>query len=170
HRRRVHVVGRRAFLLQRLGQRLERQVVPLQVLLELPRDQAQHAGRAIVVAAAHAPVPTRSSAGMWHFLYFFPLPHGQGSLRPTRGWARTGCGEPDAACGSRAAAPVAPAPARAGEPAGAGLVAAPALPKASASACCATIWRGWRGASEITCPAAAGCTWTRNSPRTKASP
>ena len=24
----------------------------------------------------------------WHCLYFFPLPQGQGSLRPTLGWAR----------------------------------------------------------------------------------
>src|SRR5206468_7787732 len=30
-----------------------------------------------------------SSSGRWHFLYFFPDPHGQGSLRPTRGPART---------------------------------------------------------------------------------
>src|SRR3954468_20765049 len=24
----------------------------------------------------------------WHFLYFLPLPHGHGSLRPTFGWSR----------------------------------------------------------------------------------
>src|SRR5687767_15578824 len=29
----------------------------------------------------HAAVP-------WHFLYFFPEPHGQGSLRPTLAWVR----------------------------------------------------------------------------------
>jgi hypothetical protein len=26
-----------------------------------------------------------------HFLYFLPLPHGQGSFRPARGAERTGC-------------------------------------------------------------------------------
>src|SRR4051812_7613093 len=26
-----------------------------------------------------------------HFLYFFPLPHGHGSFRPTLGWSRTIC-------------------------------------------------------------------------------
>src|SRR5439155_12659336 len=28
------------------------------------------------------------AAAPWHFLYFFPLPHGQGSLRPTFGSSR----------------------------------------------------------------------------------
>src|SRR5262249_56041470 len=92
--RRLDVVGRGPLLLQRLGQRLQRQVVAVQVVLELARDQPQHARHAIVVVAAQAPVPTRSSAGMWHFLYFLPLPHGQGSLRPTRGIARTGSPPP----------------------------------------------------------------------------
>ena len=29
------------------------------------------------------------AAAPWHFLYFWPLPQGQGSLRPTLGWSRT---------------------------------------------------------------------------------
>src|SRR5882762_3745339 len=28
------------------------------------------------------------AAAPWHFLYFFPLPHGQGSFRPTFGSSR----------------------------------------------------------------------------------
>src|SRR5438094_8124802 len=31
----------------------------------------------------------RYTAAPWHFLYFFPEPHGQGSLRPTFGSLRT---------------------------------------------------------------------------------
>ena len=31
---------------------------------------------------------------MWHFLYFLPLPHGHGSLRPTRGPLRTAAPAP----------------------------------------------------------------------------
>ena len=34
------------------------------------------------IASVHAP---------WHFLYFFPLPHGHGSLRPTFGSSRLTC-------------------------------------------------------------------------------
>ena len=30
----------------------------------------------------------RHAAAPWHFLYFFPLPHGHGSLRPTFGSSR----------------------------------------------------------------------------------
>src|SRR6185503_15289746 len=162
--RRLHVVGRDALLIERLGQRLERQLVAVEVLLELARDQPQHAGGPGLVAA-HAPVPTRSSAGMWHFLYFLPLPHGHGSLRPTRGMARIGC--------AAGLGPGAPAGARLccgpGAGADAGAAAAPPLPQASASACCATICRGCRGASSITWRAAAGCTCTRNSRWTKSS-
>lgn len=33
-----------------------------------------------------------SSEGAQHFLYFFPLPQGQGSLRPARAETITGCG------------------------------------------------------------------------------
>src|ERR1017187_8421807 len=33
--------------------------------------------------AADQPCPRGSYPAPWHFLYFFPLPHGQGSLRPT---------------------------------------------------------------------------------------
>src|SRR3954471_16428758 len=32
----------------------------------------------VFTSMCHAPCP-------WHFLYFFPLPHGHGSLRPTFG-------------------------------------------------------------------------------------
>src|SRR5262249_4243423 len=32
--------------------------------------------------------PIVHAAAPWHFLYFFPLPHGQGSLRPTFGSSR----------------------------------------------------------------------------------
>src|SRR5437867_6456138 len=31
----------------------------------------------------------RYTVAPWHFLYFFPEPHGHGSLRPTLGWLRT---------------------------------------------------------------------------------
>src|SRR5580765_827553 len=160
----LHVVGRDVRLLQCLGQRLQCHLVAVQVLLELAREQAQDARGAGVVVHAHAPVPTLSSAGMWHFLYFLPLPHGHGSLRPTRGIARTGC-----AAGFCAGA-LAAWPARAGCcGCGGASAAAPPLPHASASACCATIWRGWRGASAITWRAAAGCTCTRNNRWTKSS-
>ena len=42
------------------------------------RRQSPFAHRLAQGAPAHAPPQ--------HFLYFFPLPHGHGSLRPTRGW------------------------------------------------------------------------------------
>jgi len=32
------------------------------------------------------------AAAPWHFLYFLPDPHGQGSFRPTLAAARTGLG------------------------------------------------------------------------------
>jgi hypothetical protein len=32
------------------------------------------------------------SCGAQHFLYFLPLPHGQGSFRPARGFTIIGCG------------------------------------------------------------------------------
>ena len=32
-------------------------------------------------------IPTVQAALPQHFLYFFPLPHGQGSLRPALGWS-----------------------------------------------------------------------------------
>ncbi len=32
--------------------------------------------------------PRRADQAPWHFLYFLPDPHGQGSLRPTFGWLR----------------------------------------------------------------------------------
>src|SRR3982751_3182058 len=34
---------------------------------------------------------TAFQAAPWHFLYFLPLPHGQGSLRPTFGSSRLTC-------------------------------------------------------------------------------
>jgi hypothetical protein len=37
----------------------------------------------------NAAPPASDSFTPWHFLYFFPLPHGHGSLRPTFGPART---------------------------------------------------------------------------------
>src|ERR1700690_3262243 len=42
----------------------------------------------------------------WHFLYFLPLPQGQGSLRPTLGCVlRMGCGSDDACAPVASAAP-----------------------------------------------------------------
>src|SRR6188472_1017702 len=39
--------------------------------------------------------PLHYAAAPWHFLYFFPLPHGQGSFRPTLFPSRfTCCGAP----------------------------------------------------------------------------
>ena len=47
-------------------------------------------------SAGYSPAP-------WHCLYFLPLPHGHGSLRPTFGTSRrTGCGRPAAAAAGRA--------------------------------------------------------------------
>src|SRR5579872_5143945 len=37
---------------------------------------------------AVTPIASSPSLAPWHFLYFFPLPHGQGSFRPTLGWSR----------------------------------------------------------------------------------
>src|SRR3972149_6170626 len=49
----------------------------------------------------------RQAAAPWHFLYFLPLPQGQGSLRPTF-WATAAAGAPRAtawpAAGGRAGA------------------------------------------------------------------
>src|SRR5262245_17649194 len=163
----LDLVRRGAVLVERLGQRLERQLVAVQVLLELAREQPQHARRAFRIVQAHERVPTPSSTGMWHFLYFLPLPHGHGSLRPTRGNARTGAGpicegRPDTALAGSAPA--------GRPPRGASSGAAPAAPpNDSACACCATIWRGWRGASSITWRAAAGWSCTRNSRWQKSS-
>src|SRR5207245_3253508 len=146
----LQILRRRVLLLQRLTERLERQLVAVQVLRKLARHQAQDARRAVEFAPAHAPDSTRSSIGMWHFLYFFPLPHGHGSLRPTRGPDRTGTTRAGSA--SRSAAAPSPAPAAGCER------PAQALP---ASACCATIWRG-RGRRPICCTASgAACTPNR---------
>src|SRR5262249_9047507 len=54
------------------------------------------APKLVVVGRRPAGVPRRRShpghaAAPWHFLYFFPLPHGQGSLRPTFGSSRRTC-------------------------------------------------------------------------------
>src|SRR5207249_3181113 len=35
--------------------------------------------------------PRAANQAPWHFLYFFPLPHGHGSLRPTFGSSRFTC-------------------------------------------------------------------------------
>src|SRR5437762_10972060 len=35
--------------------------------------------------------PRAANQAPWHFLYFFPLPHEQGSLRPTFGSSRFTC-------------------------------------------------------------------------------
>jgi len=34
---------------------------------------------------AVTPIDSSPSPAPWHFFYFFPLPHGQGSFRPTLG-------------------------------------------------------------------------------------
>jgi hypothetical protein len=49
---------------------------------------------------AHLGNPIRYEPRWQHFLNFFPLPHGQGSLRPTRGWPETNLPEGDTAVGS----------------------------------------------------------------------
>src|SRR5262249_58229988 len=35
--------------------------------------------------ARRTSLPRQAAEAPWHFLYFLPLPHGQSSLRPTRG-------------------------------------------------------------------------------------
>ena len=59
----------------------------------------------------------------WHFLYFLPLPHGHGSLRPTFGaWRRTvwtAVSSPPVRAGRGPPAAAAAAPTSAGAPAGA---------------------------------------------------
>src|SRR5262249_2132744 len=57
------------------------------------------------------------AAAPWHFLYFFPLPHGHGSFLPTFGSSRR-------TVFTAASSPPTRAGARADRPAGAGAVAA----------------------------------------------
>src|SRR5882762_10233609 len=45
------------------------------------RWEGGSANRSLIPLSPHAAAP-------WHFLYFFPLPQGQGSLRPTFGSSR----------------------------------------------------------------------------------
>src|ERR1700704_6987527 len=52
----------------------------IEVLAGGSEDPPLHYGL-LQPAQHHAPAP-------WHFLYFFPLPHGHGSLRPTFGSSR----------------------------------------------------------------------------------
>src|SRR5687767_14210892 len=49
----------------------------------------------------------RSHYAPWHFLYFLPLPHGHGSLRPTFGSGRTNgsMGSPSSSSSSSSSSP-----------------------------------------------------------------
>src|SRR5436190_2942197 len=161
--RRLHLLGREVGLLDRLSQGLERRVVALEEALEAIREQAQQPGHAEVQPlVGHHRVSTPSSMSMWHFLYFLPLPHGQGSLRPTRGPVRTGS--------VRAAAGSGPSPARP-EPGG---PAARAPPNGWASACCGTMRRGagrcsTAGGPPSSCTRSSRCTKSSRTSRTRVS-
>src|SRR2546427_2851478 len=77
------------------------------------------------------PLPGRYTAAPWHFLNFLPLPHGQGSLRPTPTYGLATTEAPTAA-GPNAI------PGGCGPPRGSGPLAVP-LPSPSAAALLATI-------------------------------
>src|SRR5215831_6957773 len=64
--------------------------VPLVHLLqpEPPREIFQESSRS---PSAEVATPSFHYYAPWHFLYFFPDPHGQGSLRPTFSSPRTTC-------------------------------------------------------------------------------
>src|SRR5437879_13357091 len=68
------------------------------------------------------PFPGRYTAAPWHFLNFLPLPHGQGSLRPTPAYGLA----------------TTEAPTATGPPGGSGAVAVP-LTSPSAAALLATL-------------------------------
>src|SRR5262249_35144216 len=145
----AQLLGSEAGLGQLVAQALEGGVVAAGIVLEPARDDLQGtlhlAADQFVLATwhGHRPEPTPSSTSMWHFLYFLPLPHGQGSLRPTRGPLRTGT----ARDGSAGAAASSSSPsARMGPP-----------PNAAASACCSTMRRGARGRG-IICPSSRSST------------
>lgn len=56
-------------------------------------------GYLLLVTSTHLHI-SRSSYFPWQLLYFFPLPHGQGSLRPTlRSWRTTSCISCGGTCG-----------------------------------------------------------------------
>src|SRR5439155_6751154 len=126
------------------------------------RDRGPIAGRRggggpRLAGFAHDRLPTPSSLGMWHFLYFLPLPHGHGSLRPTRGAPRT-----TGTAGAGAGAP------RRGRSSASSAAGGRAPPKASASACWVLRMRGARGCCSIA-RTASGASCTRNRRCTKSS-
>src|SRR5258706_2763535 len=158
--RRLDLVASQIGLLDRLAQGFEHQLLALMIGLEALGEDPQQPRRA-VARGAHEWLPTPSSIGIWHFLYFLPLPHGQGSLRPTRGPVRT--------TGAASAGPTAGRPARpprsspASSPAGAS-----PPPNAWVSACWVWTWRGARGCCSIA-RTASGASCTRNRRWTKSS-
>src|SRR5262245_14235518 len=152
-----------AGFLEHLVQRFEGEVVALEPGFQMIRQQVEQLlDRVAPSLVAHVPLPTPWSISMWHFLYFLPLPHGHGSLRPTRGPLWTGAGRcPPASPAGRARGDSAPAPSPpAWAPAG-------SPPNPTASAWLSVVCCG-RGRWRITC-IASGASCTRNSAETKSS-
>jgi hypothetical protein len=59
------------------AERFQRELIPRQPFLDVIRDQIQKSRHRFHPAfVGHVPLPTPWSMGMWHFLYFFPLPQG----------------------------------------------------------------------------------------------
>ena len=87
---------------------------PLRAHRAVERSEARRSGGAARVESQAGEESARRQAP-WHFLYFLPEPHGQGSLRPTRSssattrWPRGDVVAPAAAPRAVAARPAAPA-------------------------------------------------------------
>src|SRR5262245_22114420 len=138
--RRLHLIRGEVGGLERRPEGFERQLVAFEEVVEMPRHQTQHALHRLAISlVAHVLLPTPSSMGMWHFLYFLPLPHGHGSFRPTRGPVLTGVGAAVGVAGPAAGRSVSP------------LVAIPP-PNASAASCRSTMRRGAGRRSIGCCP------------------
>jgi hypothetical protein len=78
-----------------MGMKVKRQSVPWSMVCQY--DEKMHyneskAGKSGIIRLLQVSIFQCYASLPWHCLYFFPLPQGQGSLRPTLGTAlTTGC-------------------------------------------------------------------------------